>query len=126
MNTLKVFSAILAVLIGLSGPATASAQSKEAESPPMTAAGTAPAQEASKEDAGTAYKVGAGVATAVNIPLRGVLCTLGLGAGFVVLVLTFGSGYRTAARVAEEGCGGPWIITPAHLKGEPAKDDGNN
>lgn len=127
MNALKVLSVVLVVLVGLSGPVTVSAQSKDAESPPMTAAGTAPAQETGNGDAReTAYKVGAGVATAVNIPLRGVLCVLGGVAGFVVLVITFGSGYRTAARAAEEGCGGPWVITPAHLKGEPAKDDSRN
>ena len=124
MNILKVLSVALAVLVGLSGPVAVSAQSKDAESPPMTAAGTAPAQETGKEDGkDIAYKVGAGVATAVNIPLRGVLCVLGGVAGFVVLVITFGSGYRTAARATEEGCGGPWVITPAHLKGEPAQDN---
>ncbi len=126
MNIFKVISAILAVLVGLSGPVAVSAQSKEAESPPMSTAGTAPAQETGKEDPGVAYKVGSGVATAVNIPLRGALCVLGVTAGLVVLVITFGSGYRTAARATEEGCGGPWVITPAHLKGEPAKEDGNN
>ena len=124
MKVFNVLSVALAVLVGLSGPVTVSAQSKEAESTPMTAPGAAPMQEAGQGDGReAAYKVGAGVATAVNIPLRGVLCVLGGVAGLVVLVITFGSGYRTAARAAEEGCGGPWVITPAHLKGEPDRDD---
>ncbi len=127
MNILKVLSVVLAVLVGLSGPVTVSAQSKEAGTPSTTAAETAKTQETGKEDGkDIAYKVGAGVATAVNIPMRGALCVLGGVAGFLVLVITFGSGYRTAARAAEEGCGGPWVITPAHLKGEPAKDDSSN
>jgi len=127
MNALKVVSVALAVLVGLSGPVAVSAQSKEAGTPPTTAAETGRTQETGEGDGKEiAYKVGAGVATAVNIPLRGVLCVLGGVAGFVVLVITFGSGYRTAARATEEGCGGPWVITPAHLKGEPAKEGGNN
>ena len=127
MNALKILSVVLAVLVGLSGPVTVSAQSKEAETPSTTAAETGQTEETGKGDGGEiAYKVGAGVATAVNIPLRGVLCVIGVTAGFVVLVITFGSGYRTAARATEEGCGGPWVITPEHLKGEPAKEDVNN
>ena len=124
MNALKVVSVALAVLIGLSGPVAVSAQSREAGTPPTTAA--EPGQTQEKEDPGVGYQVGAGVATAINIPLRSALCVLGGVAGFVVLLITFGSGYRTAARAAEEGCGGPWVITPAHLKGEPAKNDVSN
>jgi hypothetical protein len=127
MKVFKVLSAVLAVLVGLSGPVTVSAQSKEAGAPSMTAAETAKTPETGTgEVRETAYKVGAGVATALNIPMRGALCVLGGVAGFLVLVVTFGSGYRFAARATEEGCDGPWIITPAELRGEPAKDGGYN
>jgi len=74
------------------------------------------------------YEAGAGVATAVNIPMRGVLCAAGGVLGFAALVVTFGSGYRFATAIVEEGCSGPWTITPDHLKGtvRPAEARGYN
>ncbi len=118
MSLAKVLSAALAVSMTLTGPVAVMAQSKEPEAAPKAPAETAAVQKSDTpgpEDA--AYKVGAGVATVVNLPMRTGLCALGAAAGLVTLIATFGSGYRFAARVAEEGCGGPWIITPEHLKG---------
>jgi hypothetical protein len=118
MSLAKVLSVALAVSMALTGPVAVMAQSKEPEAAPKAPAETAAAQKSdtsSPEDA--AYKVGAGVATVINVPMRTGLCALGAAGGLVTLIVTFGSGYRFAARVVEEGCGGPWIITPEHLKG---------
>jgi hypothetical protein len=118
MRISKVMSLVLAVTLALSGPVTALAQSRGSGAAPAMPAETPQAAEADKSEAGeTAYRVGAGVATVINIPMRGALCIMGGGFGLAVLVITFGSGYRAAARVAEEGCGGPWVITAEHLKG---------
>lgn len=126
MNFVKVLSLAMVVVVALSAPVPIQAQPKESEAPAMAATETASAQETRKDDSsGAAYEIGAGVATAVNIPLRGAICVIGGVAGFVVLVITFGSGYRAAASVVEHGCSGPWIITPEHLKGtEQPKSDG--
>jgi len=119
MTLIKIFCLVLAAILTLSGPLNVLAQSKESEA---TAAPADGSESSGLKDA--PYKVGAGVATVINIPLRGVLCTIGGVAGLVVLVISFGSGYRAATRVVEEGCSGPWVITPAHLKGtaEPKPD----
>lgn len=120
MNWLRILSVALAVSVALTGPATVVAQSKEPEAALPAATAAPAATEADKGDpapADTAYKVGAGVATVINVPMRTGLCALGAAGGLAVLIVTFGSGYRFAARVVEEGCGGPWIITPEHLRG---------
>lgn len=124
MKFIKIVSLVLAVVLTLSGPLNVLAQSKESEA---TAASPAPSTDGAGESGmrDVPYKVGAGVATVINIPLRSVLCVLGSGIGLFVMVISFGSGYRAATRVVEEGCGGPWLITPAHLKGtEQSTSDG--
>ncbi len=114
MNWIRVLSVIVAVSVALTGPTAVLAQSEKSEAASKTAA----EQEADKGNpADAAYKVGAGVATVINIPMRTGLCALGAAGGLATLIATFGSGYRFAARVVEEGCGGPWVITPEHLKG---------
>jgi hypothetical protein len=125
MNFSKAMSLVLAATLALSGPATALAQESGAASTP---AGTSRGQETGKSDSGdAAYKIGAGVATAINIPLRSVLCVAGGGIGLLVMVITLGSGYRAATHVVEEGCGGPWLITSSHLKGtERSKSDSHD
>lgn len=127
MNFIKALSLVLAVVVTLSGPVAVRAQTMESGTS-AKAAEAPPAQEGVKDlSADAAYELGAGVATVVNIPLRGALCGFGGLVGFAVMVITFGSGYRAAAKVVEEGCSGPWIITPEHLKGtEPSKRGGYN
>lgn len=67
------------------------------------------------------YSIAAGAATVVNIPGRTVLCVTGTAVGLAVLLITFGSGYRAATRVVEEGCRGPWVITADDVKPRPAE-----
>lgn len=54
----------------------------------------------------------ASVLTAMNIPARAALC--GLNSWLASIVMTFSAGmrYGDAAKMIEEGCSGPWIITP--------------
>src|SRR5256885_14267250 len=69
-----------------------------------------------------AYDVGAGVANVAYVPGKVFLCGLGVVAGTVVLLLTFGTAYRTAAAVGEEGCGGRWVLTRDDLTPTPPTD----
>jgi hypothetical protein len=64
------------------------------------------------------YEAGAVVTNVFLIPGRAITCTLGAGLGVVVLALTFGTGYKTAAGAFDEGCGGKWIVTGDDLKPE--------
>jgi hypothetical protein len=56
------------------------------------------------------YNTAAGVANVFYVPGHAITCALGGGVAGAILVLTFGSGYRTATRMVEEGCGGKWIL----------------
>ena len=61
------------------------------------------------------YDVAAGVMTGFLIPGRVVTCALGNAAAGALLVITFGSAYRAATRVVEEGCGGKWVLSADDL-----------
>jgi hypothetical protein len=56
------------------------------------------------------YDIAAGFMTAFLVPGRAITCLAGGVLGTVVLLLTFGSGYRAAAGALNEGCGGKWIV----------------
>jgi hypothetical protein len=64
----------------------------------------------------TGYEVGAALADLFYVPGKTFLCALGLGVAGAILVVTFGSGYRTAARMGEEGCGGKWLLRGKDLQ----------
>ncbi len=109
----KLVSAVLMVALALSGPLASVVWAQEKMDAQMAAA---------KENGDGAWKVGAAVATAVNIPGRAVLCGLAGATGLAVLLVSLGSGYQWAGRAWSE-CHGPWIITAADVKGEPTETD---
>lgn len=65
-----------------------------------------------------AQKTGAALMNVFHVPGKAIVCTLGTAGTIGLLVLTFGSAYRRAADVFEEGCGGDWVITGEHLSGK--------
>ncbi len=71
-----------------------------------------------------AYNVGAGIVNAFLVPGRAITCVVGGAVGIAVLFLTLGSGYRAAAAVGEEGCGGKWIVTGEDLWPNPPATTG--
>lgn len=111
MMGFRLVSAAVVVALALSGPLAPVARAQEQQ---KTEGQMAPAPD--RGDG--AWRVGAGVATGVNFLFKPLLCALGGATGVAVLVMSLGSGPRWAGRVWEEGCGGPWIITAADLKGE--------
>jgi hypothetical protein len=64
------------------------------------------------------YEVGAVVTNVFLIPGRAVTCALGTGLGVLLLAVTLGTGYKTAAGAFDEGCGGKWVVTGDDLKPE--------
>ncbi len=76
-----------------------------------------PLQPAMAQDA---YDVGAAVVTVLKAPFNVALCGLGGAVALGVFVVTFGSAYRASARVIEEGCRGPWLVTGNDLRPETA------
>jgi len=63
-------------------------------------------------------KTAAGLMNVFHVPGKAIVCGLGTLSTVGILLLTLGSGYRFAARVFDEGCGGDWVITPDHLSGK--------
>jgi hypothetical protein len=72
---------------------------------------------ADRADSNEAFYSGfARVANAFWIPGHAVTCVLGSTVAVGVLFITFGSGYRAATRVVEEGCGGKWVLQGDDLR----------
>ncbi len=65
------------------------------------------------------YATEAVVVNVVRVPGKVVTCAAGAAIGIVLLVFTLGSGYRAAAAITDEGCGGKWI-----LKGDDLRPEG--
>ena len=60
----------------------------------------------------TGDAVGAGFLNVIYVPGKAIICTAGTLTSVLVMLLTFGSGYRAATGVFNEGCGGDWVLTP--------------
>ena len=104
--------AVLAVVLALTGtlaafPAPAGAQMPTApEAPP-------PNLEPTDGD-----RAGAVAMNFVYAPGKFITCTVGTLATTALLLLTFGTAYSAAKNVFNEGCGGPWLLTPEDLSGK--------
>jgi len=66
----------------------------------------------------TGDAVGAGFLNVIYVPGKAIICTAGTLTSVLVMLLTFGSGYRAATSVFNEGCGGDWVLTPEHVSGQ--------
>jgi len=54
----------------------------------------------------------------VYVPGKAIICTAGVLTSTLVMLLTFGSGYRAARGVFLEGCSAPWALTADHVSGK--------
>lgn len=71
----------------------------------------------------------ASVLTAMNIPARAALCGLNTWLASIVMTFSGGMRYADAAKMMEDGCSGPWIITPEMVeqsRGQEKKEAGSN
>jgi hypothetical protein len=69
-------------------------------------------------------RAGAAVLNIVYVPGKAIACGAGTLASTMVMLLTFGSGYRAAVSVFKEGCHGDWYLTPEHVSGKiPPRSD---
>jgi len=73
----------------------------------------------------------AGVMNVVYVPGKAIICLGGTVTATVLLLLTFGSAYRSARDVFLEGCSPPWALTADHVSrkipgpGDPGYDSGS-
>ncbi len=127
MNGFRWLSLIVAVALLLTGPLALGAWAQEPRQPDVFQEALKASEQQVKEPGAKelgpeVYGVAAGIATAVNVPGRAITCVLGTAVGFGVLLITFGTGYRAATRVVEDGCQGPWILTAEDLRGRPTSE----
>lgn len=122
----RMVALAVALALGLGGPLTSVAGAQQ-PSQPMQPPGQSAQQPdlfketlkaSESEQASKAYDIGAGVVNAVAIPGKVVLCTIGGIVSAGLLIVTFGTGYKAAAGVVREGCGGKWIVTGDDLRPE--------
>jgi hypothetical protein len=110
MNRSKRFcTAVVAALVigSFLAPPTASAQTQTPPPPPgPPSAMSGPYQPTQGE------RVGAGFLNVVYVPGKAILCGAGTVASAGMMLLTFGSAYRAAVDIFNEGCGGQWVLTP--------------
>ena len=62
------------------------------------------------------YTAGATAITVAKAPFNVVLCGVGAAIGIALFAGTLGTAYKTSARAMEEGCRGPWVVTPDDLR----------
>ena len=112
MKSGKKVCSVLALSLSLLAPLRALAQAQE-EQPSVET----PAQTIEVE-----INPLASVLTIMNIPARAALC--GLNSWLASIVMTFSAGmrYADAAKMMEDGCSGPWIITPEMLEESRKKE----
>jgi hypothetical protein len=73
------------------------------------------ASQPSKDD-DEAYDVGAGVMNVFYVPGKVITCVTGGVVSTVLLLATFGTAYKAATGVVQEGCAGKWTLTGSDIK----------
>jgi hypothetical protein len=109
----KVVSAVLMLLLVLSGPMGPLAWAQEKSEGQM-----APAK---KGDG--AWEFAANVTNVIAVPGKVVLCGLAALTGTAALLITFGTQHETAGRIWDEGCSGKWTVTAADVKPRVEESD---
>ena len=69
-------------------------------------------------DPTTGDAAAAGFMNVVYVPGKAIICTAGVLTSTLVMLLTFGAGYRAARGVFLEGCSSPWALTADHVSGK--------
>ena len=127
MNPSRWLSAGLALAIAIAAPLLASvavAQTPPPPPPPPPAVFQAPGPLPSQPVEPTqGAKVGAQFLNVVYVPGKAILCGLGATASAALMLVTFGSGYRPAIALYNEGCGGRWVLTPYDVMGRSGPPD---
>ena len=116
MTTPKWLSAVLVLVLAMSGflaPLTAMAQGMQ---PAMT-------RSSGSDEPGQGARVGAGFLNVIYVPGKVILCSGGTVASTALMLLTFGSAYRAAVSLFNEGCGGRWVLTPHDVSGKRPPED---
>ena len=112
MKWFKWSSLILVLTMVLSSPVPGMARDEDKKQ-----------QEQTQDD--VRYEFGkpllAAILTTLNVPFRGLLCISDLGMSTITMGASAGRRYSQAADYIEQGCAGPWILTPSKIRQEQQK-----
>jgi hypothetical protein len=115
--------AVMAVVFALTGPLALLPAATPAAAQTSSMAGMSGEPVESKEPTAK-HVAGAAVANVFYVPGKIIICSAGIVASTVVMLLTFGTAYREAGRVFDEGCGGEWGVSPEMASGKvPPRSD---
>ena len=121
-SVVRCLTLLIVASFALAGPLAPLAHAQAVQpaplAPPDLFQETLKAQRTSDRAQGL-YATEAVVVNVVRVPGKVVTCAAGAAIGIVLLVFTLGSGYRAAAAITDEGCGGKWI-----LKGDDLRPEG--
>ena len=115
MTKSKWLCTALVLVLAISGPLAPLAMAQQSMQPAMTPGGGAEPSEGAR--------VGAGFLNVVYVPGKAIVCGAGAVASTAIMLLTFGSAYHAAVDIFNEGCGGPWVLTPQIVSQRPVDDD---
>ena len=111
MTTSTWLCAILALVLVIGGVLSPVTTMAQAPQPAMTQ-GPAPAEP------GDGAAVGAALLNVIHVPGKAILCATGTVVSTGLMLLTFGSAYRAAVALFNEGCAGPWALTASDVRGQ--------
>jgi hypothetical protein len=125
MTTSKWMCGILVVALAIAGPlAPLAAMAQVAPAPPPPGPPPPPpSPPVLHREPGPGAAVGAGFLNTVYVPGKAILCGAGTVAGAGIMLLTFGSAYRAAVTIFNEGCSGHWVLTPYDVTGIRPADE---
>jgi hypothetical protein len=115
MRTSKLLSWFVLSAVALTGPLAP--LSVSAQVPGMPAEPMVTPIQTTEGDA-----VAAGFMNVVYVPGKAIVCGVGAVMATFLMLITFGSGYPTAAGVFREGCNGTWVLTADHVSGKIPPD----
>jgi hypothetical protein len=110
MTTPKWLSAVLVLVLAMSGPLAPLAAMAQGMQPAVTAG--------PGDEPGEGARVGAGFLNVIYVPGKAILCGTGTVASTALMLLTFGSAYHAAVSLFNEGCGGRWVLTARDVSGK--------
>ena len=87
--------------------------------PPMQSMQPEAVPDMDAAEPGIGAKIGAGVLNVVYVPGKAIVCTAGTLVAGGFMLLTFGYAYREAVSFFNEGCRGPWVLTPEQVAAVP-------
>ena len=109
MKRSRWLCAALVLVLVIGGPLAPLATAQMAPAPP--------AEAPRPSEPGQGAKVGAVFLNVVYVPGKLILCSTGTVVSAGLMLLTFGSAYRAAVTLFNQGCGGTWVLTPYDVTG---------